>query len=345
MIDAERLMRLRGLAKRDVSRRARLLHHVYTWLRILGESTFTLPDEDKSGRHAKLEILFQTTREGSSTTAEEDSQLDDFLRIETWGTDSEPDVETPKDQATGLRDIHLADLRQWPQTLYMDIYGIPELWLSLVSQTTRVANVMDLLEQDKTIEPPRAFTDSLQKKTNRLEHMICSLSAQYSVKEDSSAVRDHIHTNKPSEANRAMLRALGSALVIFFYRRIRKVHPWILQSHVEDVSAALKEFGLAQSSRDCTTSGSPWPAFIAGCEAMSSLSRDWFMTWMQKGESCSTYPGFSSSQQVMQDVWQHRDAADRLPERSTEPNLPRKKGDVYSWIDALRTRNIWIMLY
>lgn len=61
LIDAERLLRLPGLAKQTVSRRAHLLHHVYTWLRIGGEITFVIHDyanpallslvESSLGRH------------------------------------------------------------------------------------------------------------------------------------------------------------------------------------------------------------------------------------------------------------------------------------------------------
>ena len=349
LIDAERLLRLRGLTKREVSRRARLLHHVYTWLRIIGESTFTLHDYDNSGLREKIEKAARNNRgvpdtspisEQGSIDVDEHSQLDDFLRVETHGTDSDSDVDASKDQTAGLRDIHLADLRKWSKTLYMDIYGIPEIWLSLVSQTTRVANIMDFLQRN-SIQAAPVFSNSLQKKISRLEHMICSLSAQYSGTRSLSPPGDGNNqsgtaTLKPSPAGQAMLRALGSALVILFYRRIRKVHPWILQSHVMDVSAALKEFDLAQGGGTGTL-GTPWPAFIAGCEAMSSSSRDWFMKWMQKGAERSAFNGFTQTQQVMREVWERRDAAGNT--------ASHKRGEVYSWVDVLQEGRLWVMLY
>ncbi|CAN9241716.1 unnamed protein product [Alternaria alternata] len=351
IIDAERLLRLRGLAKRDVSRKARLLHHVYTWLRIVGESTFMLHDLTSAGFQEKIERMIQKSTAVSSVSsaseqnavlADEHPQLDDFLRVETHGPDSDLHMGTSKDQEAGLRDIHLSDPREWPKTLYMDIYGIPEDWLSLVSQTTRVANIIDFLEQT-TEQMPRAFTDSLQRKTTRLEHMICSFSAKHSVFETPvpSDSNNEITPNH-SISSRAMLRAMGSALVIFFYRRIRNVHPFILQSHVNDVITALRDFDIAQGPTNMMSLGTPWPAFIAGCEALPTSSRDWLMGWMEKGASRSACNGFTASQKVMREVWEQRDVAGAI--QNPESGISNR-GKVYSWVDVLREGKFWLMLY
>jgi arginine metabolism regulation protein II len=127
---------------------------VYTWLRIVGESTFILHDFTSAGFQEKIEMMIQkstvvssvsSASEQNAVLADGHPQLDDFLRVETHGPDSDLHMGTSKDQVAGLRDIHLSDLREWPKTLYMDIHGIPEDWLSLVSQTTRVANIIDFL--------------------------------------------------------------------------------------------------------------------------------------------------------------------------------------------------------
>lgn len=358
LIDAERLVRIRGLAKRELSRKVRFSHHVYTWLRIIGESTFTLQDHNSSGLQAKIEKIFKNHFETShpmSLTEQENQngedifQLDDFLRIEAHGADSDSDANSWKEQEAGLRDIHLADPRKWSKTLYMDIYGIPELWLSLVSQTTRVANILELVERT-SLQVPRGFADSLQRKTNRLEHMVCTFSAQHSIPSSSASPRagdnqTEATVSNTASAGQAMLRAMGSALVIFFYRRIRKVHPWILQSHVSDVIAALKDFDQRQDATSIKTPGTPWPAFIAGCEAMSTSSRSWFLAWMQKGASQSAFNGFTFSQKVMQEVWEQQDTSKRLSEKTREQNTGNRKGQTCSWVDILREGKFWLMLY
>lgn len=278
--------------------------------------------------------------------------MDDFLRIQSHGTDSDDEAEAHKDTETGLRDIHLEDGRVWSNTLYMDVYGIPEIWLSYVSQTTRVANIMDYLDET-SVQPTKTFQDCLQRKATQLENRICSLSAQYSNPEDLSPPRDNQSestTPMPTMASRAMMRAMTSALLILFYRRIRKVHPFILQAHVNDVIAALKDFDLAHDVCDIKNPGTPWPAFIAGAEAMSVTSRDWLMGWMQKGALQSAFNGFTASQQVMREVWDQRDRANKnMQNNASSPpeqrSTGKKRKEVYSWVDVLREGNFWLMLY
>ena len=335
---------------------------MYTWQRIIGESTFVLHDHKNASLQGKIERTFRNHAPApvvgsfganqDINTSHEHSQLDDFLRIQSHGTDSDEDADAHKDNETGLRDIHLEDTRPWTHTLYMDIYGIPEIWLSYVSQTTRVANIMDYLDET-SVQPTRTFQECLQRKTTQLENRICSLSAQYSSSGDLSLPRNNQSgstTPKPTMASRAMMRAMTSALLILFYRRIRKVHPFILQAHVNDVIAALKDFDLAHDVCDIKSPGTPWPAFIAGSEAMSVTARDWLMSWMQKGAMQSAFNGFTTSQQVMREVWDHRDRIDKNIEK--DPNSPpeqrnsgKKRKDVYSWVDVLREGNFWLMLY
>ncbi|KAF3006673.1 hypothetical protein E8E13_008564 [Curvularia kusanoi] len=343
LIDAERLVRLRGMSTKKASRRARLLHHVYTWQRIVGESTFVLYDH----KNASLQNKIERTLNNHASTPVIGSCGTNY---DSCGTDSDDDVEAQKDPDTGLRDIHLEDVRLWPNTLYMDIYGIPEIWLSYVSQTTRIANIMDYLEETE-IQPTKKFHDCLQRKTAQLENRICSLSAQYSATGQLSPSRDkqgESITLGAAKASRAMMRALVSALLILFYRRIRKVHPFILQAHVNDVISALKDFDLAHNESGVRSPGTPWPAFIAGSEAMSKPPRDWLMKWMQEGAAHSAFNGFTTAQQVMREVWKRRDVAARNTEGNTNSSsekIATKKRGMYSWVDVLREGNFWLMLY
>ncbi|KAL4887809.1 hypothetical protein BDV59DRAFT_211989 [Aspergillus ambiguus] len=138
MVDAERLLRLRGLPKRRISQKARLLHHVYTWLRIVGESTYVLHDYTPSASFLEaLDTQFRTPPSINTLSANENPRLDDFLRLDARNSDSDLNIDEPKDLDVGLHDIHLQDSRVFSETLYKQIYGIPETWLSLVSQTTR----------------------------------------------------------------------------------------------------------------------------------------------------------------------------------------------------------------
>jgi arginine metabolism regulation protein II len=288
---------------------------------------------------------------GNRETSHSHSQLDDFLRIQPHETNSDDDVDADKDDETGLHDIHLEDTRTWTNTLYMDIYGIPEIWLGYVSQITRVANIMDYLDET-SMEPTRTFQQCLQKKTTQLENQICSLSAQHG--RDLPPLNDNqsgVKTPSSTMASRAMMRAMTTALLILFYRRVRKVHHFILQPHVNTVITALQEFDLAQDTLDIKSPGTPWPAFIAGSEAMSVTTRDWFAGWMQKGAMQSAFNGFSTAAQVMRKVWDHRDGINEAIETNSSESSQqqssgkKKKKNVYSWVDVLREDNYWPMLY
>jgi arginine metabolism regulation protein II len=282
------------------------------------------------------------------------SQLDDFLRIQPHITNNDDDMEANKDDETGLHDIHLEDTRTWTNTLYMDIYGIPEIWLSYVSQITRVANIMDYLDAT-SMEPTRTFQQCLQKKTVQLEDQICSFSAQNGSPRDLPPLNENqsdVETSGSTMASRAMMRAMTSALLILFYRRVKKVHPFILQPHVDNVIRALEDFDLAQDILDLKLPGTPWPAFIAGSEAMSMTARDWFAGWMQKGAMQSAFNGFSTATQVMRKVWDHRDGINEETETNSSGSSQqqtsgrkKEKKNVYSWVDALREDNFWPMLY
>ncbi|KAF7596373.1 hypothetical protein BBP40_002117 [Aspergillus hancockii] len=336
MIDAERLMRLRGLPKREISRKARVLHHIYTWIRIVGESTYVLHDYIPSASFIEaLNHCFQP-REGvidydNSRRSGLDARLDDFLLLQPRQSDSDLDIDAPKEREVGLHDIHLEDSRRWADTLYSEIYGIPETWLSLVSQTTRLANVMDTLVVSggtRKFMNSEAW-DALQRRATRLENMICAFnfdrSRAGSTDSAGEAGRPHAH----------MLRALNTALVIFFYRRIRNVHPSILQSHVDEVVAALRDFDLALVQHKVSGPGPAWPAFMAGCEAMAPSKRDALLRWIEKGGAQCGFAAFGIAKDVMTAVWKEQDGYFRFN---------RTGGPLPTWMDILRQWKLWPML-
>ncbi|KAJ9604923.1 hypothetical protein H2200_010312 [Cladophialophora chaetospira] len=355
MVDAERLLRIRGLAKRNISRKARMLHHVYTWLRIVGESTYVLHDYQSS--EANIEKLFakhsKSTRElhrnFSASRSGLNARLDDFLRLDEVQGDSDTDLDGQKDRETGLVDIHLEDLREDAESMYLQIYGVPETWLTLVSQTTRLANVLDTIALSG--KPRNShLMESLDRRIERLENMVCSL-ASTSPHRSTSAEADEIDTegsNSSQKAIECMIRALKAALVIFFYRRIRNVNPWILQVHVDEVIQALHDFDEALETQDISGPGTIWPAFMAGCEAVTEARRTKLTQWMEKGYSICGYATFKVAKETMMDVWKKRDTV--KANRKTISTSAGSHGGVSilgkecTWMSISREKGLWIML-
>lgn len=259
-------------------------------------------------------------------------RLDDFLRIHPRPSDSDLNIDEPKDDETGLHDIHLLDSRQFSGTLYRQIYGIPETWLSLVSQTTRLANVMETLKVLRSTSKDREGVlealEVLQRRSARLENMVCSFKNSKSSKAASDP-------SGPSFApHQHFIRALNSALVIFFYRRVRQVHPSILEGHIDDVITALHDFNASLTESSQTGPGTVWPLFIAGCEAMTSTRRGSILSLLEAGEAKCQFAPFRTARKVMVEVWNHQDDDSASYQRESIP----------SWLDVVQRRRIWPML-
>lgn len=345
LIDAERLMRHRGLAKREVSRKSRLLHHMYTWSRILGESTYVLHEHGNAtttgpGSQWVAPVALSIPGQHQVVHASgPGSRLDDFLRLEPHhaGADSELDIEEVKEPQTSLRDIHLEDSRENPDTMYTEIYGINETWLSLLSQTTRLANRIDGLKATNSTDS--ALSDLLARRATRLEDMICGFAAEFTPRS----------TAPKWEPNNHMHTALNSALVIFFYRRIKNVNSWILQSHVDDVISALERFDKSIMEKTGEGPGTPWPAFIAGAEASAQSRRGRLFAWIEKGEATTGFYSYTSSKELLLEIWKRRDegATGQTPGIGTRKSA-RRSGTSQantSWLDVCREQKRWLMAF
>ncbi|PYH30905.1 Zn(II)2Cys6 transcription factor [Aspergillus neoniger CBS 115656] len=334
MIDAERLLRLRGLPKQRISQKARLLHHTYTWLRIVGESTYVLHNYTPSDTFIEaLKNRFRYQRgENTQAAGYRTSRLDDFLRLDRRPSDSDLDIDEPKEADVGLYDIHLQDSRKYPATLYNQIYGVSETWLSLVSQTTRLANVMETFRVAREMHPGiNASLDAweaLHRRSARLENMVCTFASR--------KTEDNIcnSANLLARSHGCLLQALNSALVIFFYRRIRQVHPAILESQVDKVISALNEFDVALVEADQTGPGTVWPLFIAGCEATTPARRQSITALLDKGEARCGFSAYQTVLEVMKQVWDKQDA-----------HFTRGRGETFpTWLDVVKGKQIWPIL-
>ena len=312
VLDTERLLRIRDLAKQKISRKARMLHHLYTWSRIVGESSYVLRNHDQSQIAAAVGSYSRSSQKRraghrSVETTDPDSRLghnpklDDFLRLDFDAQEIDVDTNAQKESDKGLRDIHLEDPREYSETMYLQLYDISETWLSLVSQTTRLANVMDSLDGSKKRKYVELF-ESLERRKQRPEHMVCSFAAtnksikRMTPQQASEKDQHYPHVQSEIETPRScMVRALCSALVIFFYRRIRNVRPWILQEHVKSVVEALQDFDTSCQIVKAEGPGCVWPVFMAGCEAVAPLQRDYLSQWLERAFSKTGFTRFKTN--------------------------------------------------
>jgi arginine metabolism regulation protein II len=332
MVDAEWLMRLRGLAKREVSRKSRLLHHMYTWVRIVCESTYVLHDYAAFIERLQLRRRTHGKPEHHKHAAAAENKLDDFLRFEPHSEESEQESSkhgAEEAQETALRDIHLQDPRENPNTLYGMIYGISETWLRLLSQTTRLANQMDAIKATEDMAVP----GSLLRKAAQIEDIVCTLASTSSASPANALPNMHLH------------KALNSALVIFFYRRIRNVNPWILQSHVDDIIRALASYDQALTRQKVDGPGLVWPAFMAACEAIITTKRNHLMRWIEQASAKTGIHYYGQAKEIIEEVWRRRDASSVQTDDSNRYNRAKAstQSPMSTWMDILREKKIWLM--
>lgn len=305
---------------------------MYTWLRILGESTFVLHDYGLSysclenlGSSSRAQASHGTNTSNTTIASEANPRLDDFLRLENQNSDNDLNIDEPKDHAAGYNDIHLHDSRSFPDHLYKQIYGIPETWLSLLSQTTRLANVLEAFRVARSSGRSVSMNawEKLHRRSMRLENMVCSLNLRGA----RGRAAEPLPTSRP---HACMLEALNEALMIFFYRRIREVHPAVLQGHVDKVINALESCNTFSDDEQMGP-GTAWPVFIAGSEALTSARREAVMRWLDNASSKCGFTNFGIARDLMIKVWYRQDE-----------HLVTNKGDpMLSWIEVAKEERIW----
>lgn len=298
---------------------------MYAWMRILSESTRVFHEEIPAVTSLELFPNADEAEPGRQRLSNDnsDTRLDDFLELEPHKArlgSSTGVQDAPKSSAV---DIHMETSHHDLDNLHMQIYGVPETWLRLVSQVTRLANVLDQLSP-KVKRSDAEVMVSLQPKSSYLEDAVCLFKARHSVQVSNSK------NTGEATPHAFMLQALSSALVIFYYRRIKNVNPLVLQDSVNSVIASLHGFDKALEQRKLLGPGTAWPAFIAGAEAMSSEQRQQIVTWLNNAWNRSHWKGYSTSKGILDEVWRERDKAGG----SQSP----------TWVDICRRSRQWPLL-
>ncbi|KAL4939212.1 hypothetical protein BDV06DRAFT_231165 [Aspergillus oleicola] len=320
LVDAERLLRLRLLPKPTVSRKLRILINVYCWLRIMSESTYALHDYTLSNQcQQALNAFFQAQR-----TRDQDMRLDDFRHIEN--AEHDLNIDEPKARRLDITDIHLQDSRHSDETLGRQVYGIPETWLSLLSQTTRLANVMEAVKNNSNKDSilNSSLHRDLEERAGRLETVIHSFSSR--------AIESDYPAEKASKY-RLILEAFNSALLIFFYRRVRRVHPAILRSEVDKVILALSQLHAALDRKETLGLGTLWPLFVSGCDATTPNQRQTILQLLEKAKLKSGLAPSGRAKDILSDVWKRQDEHSAVNRRDRLP----------TWIDLCKEQHIWPM--
>lgn len=317
LVDAEYLIRLRGLPKSHKSVKVRSLHHVYTYLRIMAESTCGC---------ALLNIC--PDRPSSSLLAIEFSSLSlRSFRVADDGMDVDLDVTLEKSIEVGHNDIHLEVMGQWNDTLYPDIYGVPESLMTLLSQIIRLANEQELLHRGPTIDT--RVVENLTRRANLLEQYVLSWKPpppRSSSLAGCSTIEDS--ENDSSQAANDMILAMHQALILFYYRRIRKINAMIIQDTVRKCLGYLQQSDGARMEGGFNNTVILWPGLVAACEALDPYLQSQLLEWLLTTGHRTSLSSFFVAASIAQRVWKERQET---------------KNYILSWFDVMKQERSPIM--
>ncbi|KAK1713332.1 fungal-specific transcription factor domain-containing protein [Colletotrichum acutatum] len=229
LLDAERLIRVKGLASHN-SEIVRVLHHTYTYIRVIAEATYPFWDsESESDRTSLLE--FEAIASNSF-----------HIREESLNTGLDPNEE--KSKTVGYADIHLESQGLWRETLHSNIHGIPESLMTLLAQTIQLSNEKDHLET-RARSNPKLASDFKTHSIDNEGNLITQPSTQ------------------------SMVQAMHRALIIYFHRQIHDVSAMLLQYVIHQALGHLESCLDSMVRGDDFALGIMWTVYICARKSIS----------------------------------------------------------------------------
>ncbi|KAI8183198.1 Arginine metabolism regulation protein II [Colletotrichum sp. SAR 10_75] len=300
LLDAERLIRLRGLSM-PRSFNIRVLHHVYTHLRVIAESTDISSDNaPKTGQALSAQAQAQAATEMAVSLRK--------FRIAEDSLGADLDISREKPAEVGYADIHLDISGHWPVTMYPDIYGVPESLMTLLSQTISFANEKAKLEAIALYDP--RVSAGLSRHVKMLEQHIWSWSLDSSDNQSGPSRPRELMNRDARLVDHPVIKsltlAMHQALIIYFYRRVYNMSAMVIQDAVRKtldyIQPCLEE--TADDHDFATSIG--WAGFIAACEATTPDLQERGKQILESIDTQGVIFGADKPSVLAQSVWDKR---------------------------------------
>ncbi|OKL63891.1 hypothetical protein UA08_00884 [Talaromyces atroroseus] len=189
--------------------------------------------------------------------------------------------------------------------LFRYIYGFPQQLLSFISRTTCLANEIKLLkDRDEQV------TAELQSHCEELENEICDWKNDEEDVNSNMDIEDSISTSARRAIMCHLVTAMHSAVIIFFYRRVRGLHPLLLQSYAEKTITSLELFEEEMHNFCLVNCGIVWPGFVAAAEALERDLQGRFHRLLRNCAKTSGMRNFDVAAEFLQDLWSQRACSD-----------------------------------
>lgn len=295
LLDAERFIYMQSLKKPKQSRKVNMLHSIYLYLRIIEESTFT-PVEDTQAQ--LYDHSYAMTNEAPSAICRYPSLWTDRVKLGS-GMDFQ-DLES--------RLVSFPADHDEP-TMFEQIYGIPESLFRLISHATHLA---DEVRRSRSVYSG-GMSQDLAQRAKIIEAKICNWKNPYKL----LAEKQTLIVYGPAERSNKIevrtdllynfLEAMHSALIIYFYRRVRDTNATALQHYVGKTIHHLLEHEKKKNMYGDTSAYVAWPGFIAACEALDPVQREQISAFMFRAGQQSGVGSLFVAADVATKVWAARD--------------------------------------
>ncbi|KIX01407.1 uncharacterized protein Z518_09133 [Rhinocladiella mackenziei CBS 650.93] len=323
ILQCEEIINKIGRTKRRFSDKALQLHRIFSYIRIIAQTTYC------QTRDQYLDAL-DKNQDKDAITEELLEQVKNIPEQESLPHLRSIGLPSKNSQYQTMSDLGLTGPAE--EEIFFDLYAIPSSLLTLISRTNQMVAELDEIGTCLPILPTALVADAAE-----LEKDICKWKFQGTNNTNTTAIAPGpfdleanrnssggiiSETQNPEQVMRSNIAtAIHHALLIYFFRFLRFTNPVILQHYVESVLSNL------EGHRDIKAQFYPgarigtivWPSFIAACEALGDNLRRRALECMRH----AAWTGFKNAEpaeMVAKEVWKRRDA-----------------GDVYvSWANVLR---------
>ncbi|KAH8895671.1 hypothetical protein GQ53DRAFT_838636 [Thozetella sp. PMI_491] len=288
LLDAEGLIRLRGLPN-PKTRKSRVLHHLYTHLRLMAES-LTLTLEASSETQVSISKSQQVVELGT-------------FRLSKDSLGNEFDLSRDKPDDSGYNDIHLEIPGRFLQTMYPEMYGIPESLMTLLSRTISLGNEMPKpCRRDSGLS---ALSPDLLRHVHTLEQNLWSWTPDPGAPRPDHLIESGGLLDLPR--TRSMILALHQALLLYFYRRMHNSSAMLLQPMVQKTFEHLEEcFEVTGEDQDFATTMA-WSGFIASCESVTPAHQERGLRYLESIDNRGYFFGIERPSEIARQVWERRE--------------------------------------
>ncbi|KAL3952128.1 hypothetical protein ACCO45_013845 [Purpureocillium lilacinum] len=296
LLDAEYLIRSQGLPATKTFAH-RVLHHLYTHLRVIMESTSIMSKSVASKDGEQWRLASQLVQ----------TPMPSQFRVNAQNL-GKLDSTHPKPEDVGYNDIHLDVSGIWQATLYPEIFGVPETLMTLLSQTISLVNERPRLQAASLNNP--MVSAALSQHIKTLEQQIWSWSLQRSNAPFGPRPPQFLLDEAEAPVNRqqaeSMILSMHQALIIFFYRRVYNISAMVIQDQVKKTLEFVQPcLEMERFDADFSVSIS-WSTFIAAAEAATPDLQELGLRCLEAVDDRGMFIERGKPSAMAKAVWEHR---------------------------------------